>query len=291
MGHGRNGRRELNARISLQQEKLAKSLESLSDAVVFTDENWEILYVNQEAGSLIGNSNLAELIGCDVFDKFRVSGTGAPFDIPFCKEQILAGQTYVSDDHSFIRNDGTAIPVLLAINPDSKNGGPSGTIISFRNISEKKQSEAELQEARVEKEAAQRAHHTKSEFLANMSHEMRTPIHGMLGFVSVALNRIHTASPEKLAGYLRNIDESGQRLLALINDLLEGDAVVEFAHLARGDVQGAIIGVAVLVGRDVGRVDSEDELVEALQRGSCRQILEPPLLELPPQERMQVLHP
>ena len=213
--------RELNDRISLQQEKLAKSLESLSNAVVFTDENWEILYVNQEAGHLIGVSKLAELIGCDVFEKFRVSETDAPFDSRSCKELILAGQTYSSDDHSFGRHDGTRVPVLLAISPVRKNGRPAGAILSFRDISEKKQSEAELQEARVEKEAAQRADQAKSEFLANMSHEMRTPIHGMLGFVDIALNRIDTVSREKLVAYLRSIDESGQRLLALINNLLE----------------------------------------------------------------------
>ena len=65
--------RELNGRISLQREKLAKSLESLSNAVVFTDENWEILYLNHEAGRLIGVAKIGELIGRYVFDASRSS--------------------------------------------------------------------------------------------------------------------------------------------------------------------------------------------------------------------------
>ncbi|MBE9532701.1 MAG: hypothetical protein IMF04_01140 [Proteobacteria bacterium] len=68
---------------------------------------------------------------------------------------------------------------------------------------------------------AEEANKSKSEFLANMSHELRTPMHGILSFANIGVEMIDTASKEKLALYFSNIQISGDRLLALINDLLD----------------------------------------------------------------------
>jgi len=61
----------------------------------------------------------------------------------------------------------------------------------------------------------------KSEFLANMSHELRTPLHGILSFSKFGLKRFETAEPEKLAEYFGHIENSGNRLLSLLDDLLD----------------------------------------------------------------------
>ena len=71
------------------------------------------------------------------------------------------------------------------------------------------------------KEAAEVASRAKTEFLANMSHELRTPLHAILGFSSLGLEKIDTATREKMVKYLSLIKESGHRLLTLLNDLLD----------------------------------------------------------------------
>jgi len=71
------------------------------------------------------------------------------------------------------------------------------------------------------KHDADRANQSKSEFLANMSHELRTPMHAILSFASMGLNKTPNASAEKLNRYFSRIDESGNRLLLLLNDLLD----------------------------------------------------------------------
>lgn len=68
---------------------------------------------------------------------------------------------------------------------------------------------------------ARAANLAKSEFLANMSHELRTPMHAILGFVELGSRRIKDGDDPKLAQYFKRIDQSGQRLLSLIDELLD----------------------------------------------------------------------
>jgi len=71
------------------------------------------------------------------------------------------------------------------------------------------------------KNASDMANQAKSEFLANMSHELRTPMHAILSFSSFGVKKIKTATHEKLESYFQSIHQSGQRLLLLLNDLLD----------------------------------------------------------------------
>ena len=68
--------------------------------------------------------------------------------------------------------------------------------------------------------SAQAASHAKSEFLANMSHELRTPMHAILGFSQLGDANAQSTGNDKLAQYFRRIEQSANRLLALINELL-----------------------------------------------------------------------
>ncbi|MCL2627127.1 MAG: ATP-binding protein [Oscillospiraceae bacterium] len=84
-------------------------------------------------------------------------------------------------------------------------------------------------------EAAQSANRSKTIFLANMSHEIRTPMNSIIGFSELAQS---DEIPNKTRDYLKNIQDSAEWLLKIINDILDISKIesgkIEFEHIVFG---------------------------------------------------------
>ena len=104
-----------------------------------------------------------------------------------------------------------------------EQGHKVGYLGVSRDISKRKQVEADLRQAKEKAEDAQRvaeqANQAKSTLLANMSHELRTPLNGILGYTQI-LKRDHTLTERQMQA-IDVIHRSGEYLLMLINDVLE----------------------------------------------------------------------
>jgi GAF domain-containing protein len=126
-----------------------------------------------------------------------------------------------------------AVPMLrenrligcLVVSRNRPGEFPAETIELLRTFAT--QSALAIQNARLFREIADKSHQLelasqhKSEFLANMSHELRTPLNAIIGFSEVLAEGMFGEVNEKQTEYLRDILESGQHLLSLINDILD----------------------------------------------------------------------
>ncbi len=83
--------------------------------------------------------------------------------------------------------------------------------------------ERQMEELRLAYQSAEELARVKTEFLSNMSHELRTPMHAILNYCNMATKRLYKEKwqDDRSYKYLKNIQTSGNRLLILINNLLD----------------------------------------------------------------------
>jgi signal transduction histidine kinase/CheY-like chemotaxis protein/HAMP domain-containing protein len=93
-----------------------------------------------------------------------------------------------------------------------------GTVAVYSDITELRQRNLELEQAR---ELSEVANQTKSQFLANMSHELRTPLNAIIGYSEILQEDATDSGQEQLVPDLKKIEGAGRHLLGLINDILD----------------------------------------------------------------------
>lgn len=105
---------------------------------------------------------------------------------------------------------------------------PDGShLLSFVDVSDRWRVERALQERN---DALERADRLKSDFLSHVSYELRAPLNTIIGFIEILSNQYFGKLTERQLDYCKGITDSSQRLLSLINDILDL-ASIEAGHL------------------------------------------------------------
>jgi len=193
-------------------------LDSIPEAVYGIDLQGNCTFCSPSCLGLLGYQGASELLGKNMHDLIhhtRPEGTPYPMEECHIYEAFRRGHGTHRDDEVLWRRDGTSFPAEYWSHPLHRDGNVMGTVVTFVNITERKQAEQFLREAREAAEAANRA---KGDFLANMSHEIRTPMNGVIGMTELALDTELT--PEQ-RGYLNLVKSSAESLLVLLNDILD----------------------------------------------------------------------
>ncbi|MFQ5954424.1 MAG: ATP-binding protein [Kiloniellales bacterium] len=152
------------------------------------------------------------------------------------------------------RTDGMVLSYACVPLPDG------ACLLSYIDVTDSIRVERALRERT---EALETADRLKSEFIANVSYELRTPLTVILGFTEILANKYFGPLNDRQMEYIRGILESSQRLLALINDILDL-AIIEAGHmrldLAPVDVHQLLTAVVELSESRARQVDLKLDL-------------------------------
>ncbi len=155
-----------------------------------------IFGLNLEGDTLLVNPAAAKMLGYEVDELMgrnqhsiihHTKKDGTPYPVKECpiNAALRDRNSYHRDDEIFWRKDGSCFAVEYMTTPIIEQDKITGAVVTFRDISERKQAEAALQEAKSAAEnaraVAEAANLSKSQFLANMSHELRTPLNAIIG--------------------------------------------------------------------------------------------------------------
>ena len=196
-------------------------LQSITDAMgegVFSmDAEGRCTFLNPEAQRLLGWRQ-EELGDRSFHDTVHYRDWhGWPVSREECPalDKVRSGETFRSENDSFIRRDGSQFPISIVSVPLRKGERIVGSVSVFRDITDQKRAQEELASA---KEDADRANRLKSDFLANMSHEIRTPMNAVMGLTHLLMR---TELAPRQRDYLEKIESSSRNLLGIINDILD----------------------------------------------------------------------
>ncbi len=198
-------------------EDLAAILDTTAEGIVMFDAEGNIHACNRSAEALFGYDG-NEFVRHNLADLFAPESRRAILE--YLESVKSAGVASLLDQGRDVLgrvSHGGIIP-LSATMGRTRPGGPNFFAV-FRDLSQVKKGETELQQAQ---RLADREAGAKVDMLARISHEVRVPLNAIIGFAEVMIGeRFGTLGNERYVEYMKDIRSSGERVLAILNDLAE----------------------------------------------------------------------
>ncbi|AKB85760.1 response regulator [Methanococcoides methylutens] len=186
-------------------------LDGFSDAFYVQDADGNLLDVNRSGVEISGYTReemlslkSVSLIGPDHAVEFKAHMADVPDNGSLTFESVI------------VKKDGSSIPVEINASP-VKYAGKDSVLIAMKDITERRNKEENLSAVKA---SAENGSIAKCEFLSNMTHELRTPLNAIIGFSDILLDESDVLG-ERHVKYVRNISDSGKKLLGIINDVLD----------------------------------------------------------------------
>jgi PAS domain S-box-containing protein len=264
------------AALAEAEERSRLLLESAEEGIFGVAEDGLVNFINP-AGLKMLRFNAEEVIGQKIHPLIHhTRPDGTPYPIEECPmhHSLTQGVVGSRDDEALWRKDGTSFPVEYTSVPIRKNGSIAGTVVVFRDISERKEAEQALRESRA---TARGLLDATQESLLLLDKE------GIIIAVNQTAARRHQKTPEELIGnnhfyllpqnlresrrfHFNNVLQTGNP--AVFEDIRDG-MVFHHIYYPVQDKTGDIIGVAIFAQDITERKHMEEELtrnVEDLER-------------------------
>jgi PAS domain S-box-containing protein len=188
-------------------------LNSIAEGVYGLDLNGNCTFCNVATLKLLGYKRETELVGRNIHELIHhTHADGSFYDAADCRACLA----YKEDTEVHLENevlwraDGTWFHAEYWAYPVRKGKELVGAVVSFVDITERKESEARLIAANRELDA----------FVYTVSHDLRTPICAIAGYIDYLLETHRAELPEEVVKLLGTVESQGERMAVLVDDLL-----------------------------------------------------------------------
>ena len=185
-------------------------LQSVGDGIYGIDLEGRLSFIN-EAGAVALGYTPEQLTGRDLHKVILHShADGTPYSRATdpILQAMRRSESIRMHDEVFWRNDGTAFPVEYSANPLFEDGVISGMVVAFQDISDRR-----------------RLERMKDEFISTVSHELRTPLTSLRASLGLISSGTLDKRPEKQRQMVDMAIGNSDRLIRLVNDILDFEKV------------------------------------------------------------------
>jgi PAS domain S-box-containing protein len=213
--------RRFQEALKKQSDWLRVTLASIGDAVITTDHEGRINFLNRVAESLTG-WKIAEAIGRSLTTVFRIINerTREPVENPAIRalqEGVVVG---LANHTVLIAKDGIERPIDDSAAPIQDDQGQiAGVVLIFRDITERRKAEETLREA----------DRRKDEFLAMLAHELRNPLAPVRNALQII--RLQGRDLQTMQSVSEMMDRQVGQMVRLVDDLLD------VSRISRGKIE------------------------------------------------------
>ena len=203
--------------LEIAEQRIGAIIKTVGEGIIVIDGDSNILYVNHELLNIFGYG-IEELIGEHVHmlmpEKYRAAHTAGVERYTKGGEARVLGKRIELEG---VRKDGTVFPLEIRVEETKINPASSLFTAAIRDITGRKAAEEAL---KVAKDRAEEATKLKDKFVSLVAHDLKSPLTSMVGLLRLVNRDVGATLPVKYKEMLHHIGKSGERIIQIIDDLL-----------------------------------------------------------------------
>jgi PAS domain S-box-containing protein len=219
ISRGMSRRESLYKESEIAKKLLQTTLAGIADGVIATDINGEITFINPVAQKLTGWGK-EEALGRHIREVFTIVNEATQIKVDSPLEKALAEGVAIglADHTTMISRDGSRLPLDNSAAPlKDEHGKVIGAVLVFRDISVRRHTEQQLEEAAV---ALRRSNEELQQFVNSAAHDLRSPLSSIKGMAELLSWKFSAQLGDKGKELIDYITRGVTRMTKLLEDLL-----------------------------------------------------------------------